>query len=356
MCETSLRLSIIIPVYNVEKHLSNCLDSVIDESVSNYEIILIDDGSTDNSSSICDEYARKYSQIKVIHNNNEGAAFARNVGLNIAKGDFITFLDSDDFVDESYISYILLLIDSVIYSDSEIITLSYFIDYNESDVSEMCQLSGFTNNSPEAAVRELESCGAFNLLWNKVYKKSLIQRENRVTFLKDTEPGEDLIFNVMCFIKAKKVSLINKPFYHWVRRGEDTLANRFREDLFERNMLFIDYRKKLYHSLGIEKTDIGLLSKGNLEYIFACVPNMYRKGKRFSRKKRMSFYTGILNSEEIREWSNNVDCINNRLLNQFIMIYRMNSAFILDSYYCCVMSFRNMFGKTWSRIRKRIKQ
>ena len=97
-----IEISIIVPVFNVEKFLTRCLDSLINQnSYENYEIILIDDGSTDNSGKICDEYAEKFKKIKVIHKKNEGVSKARNLGINNAKGEYITFVDSDDFVENN---------------------------------------------------------------------------------------------------------------------------------------------------------------------------------------------------------------------------------------------------------------
>ena len=93
-----LILSVIIPVYNVEKYLRKCVDSVLAQDIADMEVILIDDGSPDNCGAICDEYAEKDARVKVIHKENEGVATARNVGLDIARGKYITFVDSDDYL------------------------------------------------------------------------------------------------------------------------------------------------------------------------------------------------------------------------------------------------------------------
>ena len=92
-------ISVIIPVYNVEKYLRRCIDSVINQTYKNLEIIIVDDGSTDNSSNICDEYTNKDSRVKVVHKENGGLSSARNVGIELAKGDLIAFVDSDDYIE-----------------------------------------------------------------------------------------------------------------------------------------------------------------------------------------------------------------------------------------------------------------
>ena len=96
-------ISIIVPVYKAEKHLSECIDSIISQTYENFELILIDDGSPDNSGKICDEYAEKDKRIRAIHKENGGVSSARNTGLDNASGEYITFIDSDDFVDKQYL-------------------------------------------------------------------------------------------------------------------------------------------------------------------------------------------------------------------------------------------------------------
>ena len=100
------KISVILPVYNVEKYLRQCLDSVINQTYKNLEIILVNDGSTDNSGKICEEYALNDERIKVIHKENGGISSARNAAIDIAKGQYITFIDSDDDVELDYIDYL----------------------------------------------------------------------------------------------------------------------------------------------------------------------------------------------------------------------------------------------------------
>ena len=106
MVNGSDKISIIIPVYNVEKYLNKCIDSCIGQTYSNFEIILINDGSIDNSPAICDKFAAQYDYIKVIHKQNSGVSDARNAGLEIASGKYVTFVDSDDIIHEKYLEYL----------------------------------------------------------------------------------------------------------------------------------------------------------------------------------------------------------------------------------------------------------
>lgn len=120
-------LSIIVPVYNVEKYLSDCINSILNQTYRDFELILIDDGSTDLSGKICDEYSKKDSRIKVIHKNNMGCSAARNTGINFATGDLVAFADSDDLIDSDMYD---ILIENIDFTNSDVSACSFVEEYN----------------------------------------------------------------------------------------------------------------------------------------------------------------------------------------------------------------------------------
>ena len=103
--------SIIIPIYNAERHLKSCLDSIVNQNYLNYEVLLIDDGSTDKSGEICDDYVSRFKKFKVIHKENKGVSNARNKGIELSQGEYLLFVDSDDFLSETYLSSIYSVIE-----------------------------------------------------------------------------------------------------------------------------------------------------------------------------------------------------------------------------------------------------
>ena len=123
-------ISIIIPIYNVEKYLEKCLDSILNQTYKNLEIILIDDGSTDNSPNICNSYCEKDKRIKIIHKNNEGVSSARNKGIELSKGKYIVFIDSDDYVSNEHIE---VLYDCIISNNVDLV-ISNLIDISEDGI------------------------------------------------------------------------------------------------------------------------------------------------------------------------------------------------------------------------------
>lgn len=343
------RLSIIIPVYNAEKHIKECLDSVMDSRSTEYEIILVDDGSADSSPAICDGYAAEHDSITVIHKENGGAASARNAALGIAKGEYITFVDADDRVKPGCVDRLLAALDT----GDDIVAFSYTVEYSQNGYSRTPDIPAMSSATAREAVTALDKCGAFNVVWNKVYRRGIITDAPAAVFPEDTEPGEDLIFNCRCFIKAGRVSLVNEACYCWIRRGEDTLANLFRPDLIEKNRLFIGERCRLYRTLGADSSDFDVLSKGNLAYVFSCIPNMYRKGHIFPRRERTAYYKDILGSPDVRSW---IDASkdNGALMRQFIRLYKLGSAGIMDAFYSSASWIRRTMDGAWRITRKRM--
>lgn len=347
---SKIELSVIVPVYNVEKHLENCVESLIKSCGDGCEIILVDDGSTDSSPEICGTLRSRYSIISVIRKQNGGLASARNAGINAANGEYITFVDSDDTVEADFYS----VISEQIRSGGDIFVFPMIIDYTETGEKRTQELENLQFVSPKEAVRALEKHGAFNMACSKVYRRELLSRSPNTEFELNTEPAEDLIFNCRCFAKANKITLVNKAYYHWMRRGEDTLANRFRRDLFEKNKRFIEYRNQLYSELSLDKTDYKLLAKGNLAYIYACIPNIYRgKNKTLPRKERIAFYKEILGWQDVKNWLDEAE-ISGTLMKQFRLLYKTKSAFLMDSFYKTATCLRRSFDGIWQKKRSKL--
>ena len=210
------KVSIIVPVYNVEKYIEKCLKSLISQSYKNIEIILIDDGSKDNSGKICDTYKRKDSRIKVIHKENAGVSEARNLGIQKATGRYLCFVDADDFVMNDYIEYMHQLI--VKESSDIAVCTKMFSNFNEEQSSdEMIEVLDREN----AIIRILNYRMPIGV-YSRIFKKDLI-KDDGIKFLKDIYMGEGFNFNVACFQKAKKVIISNYKVYYY-RRDNTTSA------------------------------------------------------------------------------------------------------------------------------------
>lgn len=198
-------VSVIIPVYNVEKYLCQCLDSVLAQTFSNLEIITVDDGSTDNSATICDEYADRDSRIRVIHKANGGLSSARNAGLDIATGQWIFFLDSDDYIGPDCIK---LLLDTAIATNAGIATCSY--THNPNTVAGNGKVKLLTNKV--AINRTLhQTHGMINSACVKLFRREIFDTE-RFT---EGQWYEDLDSFYRFYAKSETIAVVNSPQYYY---------------------------------------------------------------------------------------------------------------------------------------------
>lgn len=213
-------VSVIVPVYNVEKYLKKCLDSVLAQTYENLEIILIDDGSTDKSGKICDEYAKKDQRIKVVHQKNGGAYVARNNGLKRASGEYITFVDPDDYIATKYIKK---MIDEMIQQKADIVQCNSMvvtkkgIEPNKGVVSS-CVLDGYT-----AVKKMLYQTTVNSSLWGKIFRKELF---NEFDF-PITKTHGDLYSLYFILQKAGKVVVMDEPLYYYFIRQDGSIRSKF---------------------------------------------------------------------------------------------------------------------------------
>ena len=210
-------VSIIIPVYKVEKYISKCIESVLNQTYTNFELILVDDGSPDKSGEICEEYAKTDSRIKVIHKLNGGVSSARNAGLDAASGEYIAFVDSDDYVTDTYISDLLIYgYDFVIagYIEEKTDGSRKSIIRTPADVSKL-------SFGSEYQYKILSSDYVIYGSWSKLFKKSIIE-ENNIRFDINNCMGEDTIFSSDYLVHCKSFKIVDKTPYIYVRYGNST--------------------------------------------------------------------------------------------------------------------------------------
>jgi glycosyltransferase involved in cell wall biosynthesis len=214
-------ISIIVPVYNVEKYVKRCVDSIISQSYSDWELLLVDDGSTDNSGLICEEYTKKDSRIKCFHKSNGGQASARNFGLEKAKGDYISFLDSDDWLSGSFFT---VTMSELVNNDADIVTTNYYLYYDSNNIKPVFNQTKKTVicNNREAMKRLLLNNGTSSSVCSRLYKKSLLQG---VRF-QDGMLFEDAAISYQYFLKANKVVFISEPLMYYLQREGSTMSRR----------------------------------------------------------------------------------------------------------------------------------
>ena len=219
-------ISIIVPVYNTEKYLSACIDSILKQSFKNFELILVNDGSTDNSKIICDEYAKTDSRIRVVNTENQGVSAARNTGITCSRGEYICFVDSDDTLDKDY----LCILSSQIIQSNDLVLCGYYVEKDSTVENEII----FSNNKYDVIDKNqiffIVEKYLFSAPWCKIFKSSII-KGNNIKFCEDMSLGEDLVFNFDYLNYVNKIFIINKCLYHYSTDNASSLLRQYRKDL-----------------------------------------------------------------------------------------------------------------------------
>lgn len=222
------KFSIILPIYNVEKYLSKCLDSIINQTHRNIEIICINDGSTDNSLQILEEYTQKDGRIKIINQKNQGVSIARNVGIENATGDYILFIDADDWIELDACEVLLNTINN---KKFDLIYFNYYainsnIKRKINIVNKKITKNYFLTNGG---------------LWNCCYNADFIKK-NKISFPKDIKISEDLVFKTIIILNNPKIEVISEPLYNYFYTRENSATKNYTQGIIE-NIKGFEYLK-----------------------------------------------------------------------------------------------------------------
>lgn len=225
----SCKVSIITPVYNTERHIRKTIDSIIAQDYPHWELILVDDGSTDTSGSICDEYAARDERIRVFHQKNSGVSVARNQALDKITGEYVTFIDADDWIEPEYLSHFIRFP----YSNDQIVYQGYYMDY-VGDVEK--------ESTSELPVRgRILHLGA---TWGKMYATSII-KSHGIRFNELLHLHEDHVFYFECLKYARRFDFSDYVGYHYMHYGELSLSRKLQssDSYFLSSKLLLDYYK-----------------------------------------------------------------------------------------------------------------
>lgn len=199
-------VSIIVPIYNVERYLESCIESILEQSYSKFELLLVDDGSSDRSAEICDTYARKDSRIKVIHNQNHGVSYTRNAGLKVAKGEYIAFCDADDRYKPDYI---MKMREAALNNEADIVISNYSVLRGVSEKL-MCERQSGPIDRNEVYRRIFIDNTIGGFVWNKFFRRSLLKD---IRFDENMQICEDTYFSCMALKKANKIYYLEESLY-----------------------------------------------------------------------------------------------------------------------------------------------
>lgn len=244
-------ISIIVPVYNTEKYLYKCCDSILKQEYNDYEVLLIDDGSTDQSANICDYYASIDNRFKVIHKTNSGVSSTRNLGIEKSTGEFITFIDSDDYIAIDYLNQLIKhnSYDLVVGGSTNINKNDEIISYSLNN-----QIKVEENDNFIKLFNTIDKSLILDAPWNKLFRRSIIMNSN-IRFNTDLNYGEDKLFILNYIIHCRNIIQLKNNSYY------------YRNEQDKKYILSSEYRLKWV--LLIEKSYNQLYKKYNIAYPYS---------------------------------------------------------------------------------------
>lgn len=325
-------VSAIIPVYNSEKFLDRCIESLINQTLKEIEMIFIDDGSTDSSLEILRKYEKLDSRIKVITQENSGPSVARNRGIEIARGEYLSFIDSDDWIDVNMYEQMYnsdnkksdLIICNIVLVENGIEHCQQMMDkeiveYNKTLIKDIM-------------ISWLLSKSSFNSAANKLFKRSLILEHN-IKLDIESDYGEDWKFNIDFLQYAQNAYYINKGFYYY-RRGHESSSKKFDENTFNRVGLWLYNERKKY---GPRFGFTGYEGSEELLNVFKyCIIGSCREGF-----NNINYIKTLVNNNELQESINYIDKSNLNKVNRLIIIfikYKLNLFLSIYSNLCFLKS------------------
>ena len=245
----NIKVSVIIPVYNSKQYLNQCLDSVVNQTLKDIEIIIVNDGSTDNSLEIIQDYSDNYKNIKVINKQNESCYKARNVGLKTAKGEYVAFLDSDDYIEFNMYEKLYLKAND---TNADIVSSNYYILENNNlkvvDFSSSIKVLEKTNNKLVGAENILLDA----VIWSRIFKRQMLI-DKGIMFHSDIHTADDAFFHALTMLNANKIIYIPDVLYTYriSRNGSITtnLHNEFNFDCIKVSQRILEYaiQNKIEH-------------------------------------------------------------------------------------------------------------
>lgn len=289
-------VSIIIPVYKVEKYLNRCIESVISQTYKNIELILVDDGSPDKCGAICDEYKNRYTFIKVLHQKNQGQASARNNGVQISIGEFIVFVDSDDFIPEDSIEYLLSL-QKEFNADIAIGGMRYVYEGKSISSKSNKIIKEIVLNNVEALKRMNYLKGFGATPWAKLYRRDLVEKHP----FPEGRLYEDLATLYKIVGDCKIVAFSNKIVYYWLQREGSTMRSEFnKKQLFalEAIQQQIAYMKKNYPDV-VHSAKVRYVSK-IVELMPLAIKSKNPKESYKILKEEMQYMDNIFNDRQMK--------------------------------------------------------
>ncbi len=335
---TSPAISIIIPVYNVGSWLCRAVESLKAQTFSNFEILLVDDGSTDNSGEICDNLAKEDSRITAIHQENAGAAAARNVAIAAAKGTYLYFMDGDDWCESTMLADLFSFAED---NQLDLVVTGFYIDtYYAEDkyYQEQRNVKTYVYESQEefrCKAHRLFDAQLLYAPWNKLYRRSYLA-ENNILF--PATFWDDLPFNLDVIRNISKVGTLNGHYYHFLRARAESENTRYRSDMYEKREEEHQWLCDLYKHWEYESPEVrywngeiqDFLARRYTERLVGCVENLTNKNCTLANEEKTQEIKRIISTPQARKALLKAKP-SSAMMKAMLIPYKMNNARLIKA-------------------------
>lgn len=290
------KFSIIIPVYNAEKYIEKCINSILEQTYKNIEIIVVDDGSTDNSYYIC--RSLKNDQIKIISTDNLGVSNARNIGIQNATGDYLIFVDCDDWLEDTAIQHFFEIFNNSKNNYDLIISEMALIK----DTMKKINKCNMANNDYEIEdlfsklLKNKKSIERINSVCGKAYKMDII-KNNNIRFDENIQIGEDLLFNIKYLKNVKNIRWSNEVTYNYFIDNNKSVTKKYIENKYDQLMKINDEFNNFLNKFKNKKI-LKLAKYIRIKNVYSCIFDLSHSGCKYSHKQKIKFIKKIKNNEK----------------------------------------------------------
>lgn len=291
-------VSVIVAVYNAQEHLENCIASICSQTYTHLQIILIDDGSTDQSPSICDQWTKQDSRIITKHVENSGVSNARNLGIQYARGKYITFIDSDDWIENNFVEVLLCH-----HKKNHFTCCGYLTERFSQRGSIKFRPVRYSRNHTDTIAKQnvlsLYTSGLFNTVWNKLYEVSLLNEYN-IRFPSEYCLGEDIIFNIQYLrILQGEIIVVNSLCYHYIIKNDQSLSQKYYKDFYDIQAYIFEMFLTYLTQIRAEKHQVTLARQLYFNALIASFDHLYQNRKNLVGTEYRDTYMQLVHRKEL---------------------------------------------------------
>ncbi len=301
MTDATVKISVIMPVYKVEKYVGKAIESIQAQTLTDFEFLIVDDGTPDNSGAICDEYAAKDSRIHVFHRENGGAPSARNMAMEKATGKYYYFMDSDDWVEPTMLEDLYTLAEK---NQAQLVVSGYYIDtyYSETEYLTLNQVQPDAVYDQESFRRNAYKLFDTNLLytpWNKLFNRAYVDEKGLrfpVTF------WDDFPFVLSVIRDIERVVVTSKQYYHFIRARAESETAAYRSNMYEKREEEHGWMLDLYKHWGVQdEASMEMIARRYVERLIGCVENVTNPKCTLSKQEKRAEIKKMILGENARE-------------------------------------------------------